>query len=58
MFNSEQNVRKTMLSNYGPLFATIACGTSNRHMMFFQTNLETSLSLMLTWASASTHFLK
>ena len=47
MFNSEQNVLKVILSNYGSLFATIGCGTLNWHTMFFQTNLETSLSLML-----------
>ncbi|KAL6342102.1 hypothetical protein AAG906_038582 [Vitis piasezkii] len=35
MFNFEQNVRKTILSNCGPLSTTIACGTSNWHTMFF-----------------------
>ena len=47
IFNSEQKVLKAMLSNCGPLSATIVCGNPNRRMMFFQTNLETSLSLML-----------
>ena len=48
MSSFEQNVRKTVLSNWGPLFITIARGILNRHMMFFQMNLETSLSLILT----------
>ena len=58
MSSFEQNVRKTALSNWGPLFVMIARGILNRHTMFFQMNLETSLSLILTQASAFTHLLK
>ena len=44
IFSSEQKVLKAMFSNGGPLSATIAYRIPNRQMMFFQTNLETSLS--------------
>ena len=47
IFSSEQKVLKAMLSNCGPLLAMIVCGIPNQQMMFFQTNLETSLSLIL-----------
>lgn len=43
IFSSEQKVLKEILSNCGPLSATITCRILNRHMMFFQTNLKTSL---------------
>ena len=33
--NFKQKVLKLMLSNYGLLSATIACGISNQQMMFF-----------------------
>ena len=46
--SSEQKVLNAMLSNCGPLSTTIACGILNRQTIFFQTNVETSLSLMLT----------
>ena len=47
IFSSKQKVLKAMLSNYGPLSTIIACGILNRQAMFLQTNLETSLSLIL-----------
>ena len=58
IFSSKQKVLKAMLSNCGPLSTIIACRILNRKTMFFQNNVETSLSLMLAQASASTHLLK
>ena len=58
MFSSEQKFQKAMLSNYGPLSAIMDWGIPKRQMMFFHTNLVTSLSLMLVYALAFTHLLK
>ena len=47
IFSFEQKILKVILSNCGPLSSIITCGTLNGQTMFFQMNLETSLSLML-----------
>ena len=47
IFSSEQKVLNVTLSNYDPLSAIITWEIPKRQMMFFQTKLETSLSLML-----------
>ena len=47
IFSSKPKVLKAMLSNCGSLLAMITCGILNQQMIFFHTNLETSLSLML-----------
>ena len=58
IFSFEHKVLKAMLSNRGQLLAIIAYGIPNQQMMFFQRNSETYLSLMVAYASTSTHLLK
>jgi hypothetical protein len=49
---------KGLLLNCVPLSEMIILGIPNLVMIFFQTNLIKSLSLMLASSSASTHFVK
>ena len=58
MPSSLQYLMKGLFLNYVPLSKMIVLGILNLVIMFFQTNLIESLSLMLANGSASTYFVK